>query len=283
MLLEINKKYTNKDIIDKFGGNHQKGIRISSDKKNIILITKNTIDNLYNDQWEGEILYYTGMGRKGDQVLNRENKELKDSKFNPDITIHLFEVFKDSEYTYAGTVKLCDEVIIVDEEDVEGKMRKVFKFPLKLQDHSYNPVQDLEKLTKDKRKSIFKKDNNTIIKRAIKKSERNDNRKVPSYRLTETKSYDRDLDIREAALRLANGICQLCDKNGPFLLDGRPYLHAHHIEYLANGGKDILENVIAVCPNCHEKIHKLELPEDKKKLLEKVKLRNNKIKENNIV
>ena len=283
MKLEINKKYTNKDIIDKFGGNHQKGIRISSDKKNIILITKSTSDNLYKDQWKGKVLYYTGMGQKGDQVLKGENKELNDSKLNSDITIHLFEVFKASEYTYAGTVELCGEVEVVEEEDIEGKMRKVYKFPLKLQNHLYNPVQDLEKVTKDKRKSILKKDNNTLIKRAIKKSEINDNRKGPSYRLTETKSYDRNLDIREAALRLANGICQLCDENGPFLLDGRPYLHAHHIEYLANGGKDVLENVIAVCPNCHEKIHKLELPEDKEKLLEKVKLRNNKIKENNLV
>lgn len=279
MKLEINKKYTNKNIIDKFGGSHQKGIRISSDKKNIILITKNTSDNLYTDEWEGEVLYYTGMGRKGNQILNTENKMLKESNSNLDITIHLFEVFKKGEYTYAGTVKLCGEVMTVDEEDVEGKMRKVFKFPLKLQDHSYNPVQELEKVTKDKRKSIFK----NLIKRAIKKSEINDNRKAPSYRLTESKSYDRNLDIREVALRFANGICQLCEGNGPFLLDGRPYLHAHHIEYLANGGKDVLENVIAVCPNCHEKIHKLELPEDKEKLLMKVKLRNNQIKENNIV
>lgn len=59
----------------------------------------------------------------------------------------------------------------------------------------------------------------------------------------------------------------LCQEKGPFIKDGVPYLHCHHIEYLSQGGKDVIENCIALCPNCHARIHELELPDDKEKLL----------------
>ena len=34
-----------------------------------------------------------------------------------------------------------------------------------------------------------------------------------------------------------------------------PYLEVHHIKPLSQGGEDSLENVKAICPNCHRKIH----------------------------
>ena len=33
------------------------------------------------------------------------------------------------------------------------------------------------------------------------------------------------------------------------------YLEVHHIVWLAKGGADALENVVALCPNCHRKMH----------------------------
>lgn len=48
-----------------------------------------------------------------------------------------------------------------------------------------------------------------------------------------------------------------------FLLsDGRPYLEAHHVIPLAEGGPDIIENMVALCPNCHRKMHVLKQKED---------------------
>ncbi|MEY0334745.1 HNH endonuclease [Providencia rettgeri] len=29
----------------------------------------------------------------------------------------------------------------------------------------------------------------------------------------------------------------------------------HHVEWLANGGEDSVENAIALCPNCHREAH----------------------------
>ena len=87
--------------------------------------------------------------------------------------------------------------------------------------------------------------------------------------------YKRNPFVSEYVKRLAKGICQLCQEKGPFIKDGVPYLHCHHIEYLSQGGKDVIENCIALCPNCHARIHELELPDDKEKLLKIVEKREN--------
>ncbi len=88
------------------------------------------------------------------------------------------------------------------------------------------------------------------------------NRKV-----TQTAVYNRSVFIKEFARRVAGGICQLCDREAPFLdKQGKPFLEVHHIHYLSRGGSDTIDNVVALCPNCHRKIHQLELEEDIKKI-----------------
>ena len=73
--------------------------------------------------------------------------------------------------------------------------------------------------------------------------------------------------IAEYAKRRANGICQLCGEKAPFLnKDGEPYLESHHIIWLANGGGDTVENTVALCPNCHCKMHVLNDSTDVEKL-----------------
>lgn len=62
----------------------------------------------------------------------------------------------------------------------------------------------------------------------------------------------------------------MCEQVAPFEKEGNPFLHSHHIEYLTNGGLDIIDNCIAICQNCHARIHELEDIKDKQKLLKKV-------------
>lgn len=45
-----------------------------------------------------------------------------------------------------------------------------------------------------------------------------------------------------------------------------PYLETHHIEWLSQGGDDTIENTVALCPNCHKKMHIVDDPRDIKKL-----------------
>lgn len=85
---------------------------------------------------------------------------------------------------------------------------------------------------------------------------------------TITESYVRDRYVSEYIKRRAHGICQLCDKPAPFNdCDGKPFLETHHIIWLADGGSDSIENTVALCPNCHRKMHTLNQREDVEKLL----------------
>lgn len=69
--------------------------------------------------------------------------------------------------------------------------------------------------------------------------------------------YTRNPDVVAERLYLANGICDDCKMKAPFnrKSDNTPYLEVHHIKPLSEGGKDILTNTVALCPNCHRKRH----------------------------
>lgn len=82
-----------------------------------------------------------------------------------------------------------------------------------------------------------------------------------------TTSFARNPYVSEYAKRRAKGKCDLCQATGPFDGgDGDPYLECHHIDWLANNGPDAVENTVALCPNCHRKMHIVKDPEDIKKL-----------------
>lgn len=72
-----------------------------------------------------------------------------------------------------------------------------------------------------------------------------------------TTQYKRSSDVIVEALLRANGVCEICGNSAPFkkASDGSPYLEVHHVLPLSQGGADILENVLAICPNCHRKEH----------------------------
>lgn len=79
-----------------------------------------------------------------------------------------------------------------------------------------------------------------------------------AHRSVITDTYYRDPIIARYAKERANGICQLCGMPAPFNdKDGNPYLECHHIIWLSDGGEDTIENTVALCPNCHKRMHVL--------------------------
>ncbi len=81
--------------------------------------------------------------------------------------------------------------------------------------------------------------------------------KKPEKIIVSTVAYRRNPDVVVEALIRANGRCEGCFRNAPFIRkkDGSPYLEVHHIVPLSVGGEDTVENVIALCPNCHRERH----------------------------
>jgi len=73
---------------------------------------------------------------------------------------------------------------------------------------------------------------------------------------TAESQYDRSDKIREYALRRADGVCERCGEDAPFVKpNGDPYLAVHHVDELGKGGADHPSLVVALCPTCHKEIH----------------------------
>jgi 5-methylcytosine-specific restriction endonuclease McrA len=83
---------------------------------------------------------------------------------------------------------------------------------------------------------------------------------APQYPQRQTVSrhvFLRNEFVVRAALNRASDTCEMpdCDSS-PFCKDdGSTYLEVHHIVPLSEGGLDSLENVAALCPNCHREQH----------------------------
>lgn len=79
----------------------------------------------------------------------------------------------------------------------------------------------------------------------------------PERRRQSTLVFVRNPDVVAAVLLAAQGVCGKCNQAAPFrrAKTDEPYLEVHHKVRLADGGKDTVENAIALCPNCHRKMH----------------------------
>ena len=79
---------------------------------------------------------------------------------------------------------------------------------------------------------------------------------VPAKVTTTSSAFVRDPWVVAEVLKLAAGKCQLCDQPAPFstVLD-EPFLEVHHVKLLAERGPDIVANAVALCPNCHRRMH----------------------------
>ena len=82
-----------------------------------------------------------------------------------------------------------------------------------------------------------------------------------------SQAFERNAEVAKIAKACANGVCQLCRKPAPFIdKKGHPYLESHHVIWLSRGGSDSIDNVVALCPNCHTKMHVVDNLEDVNKL-----------------
>ena len=257
---------SNNELCKIFECSPQGGMRRSHETNSLILVS-NHVKSIYDDKWKGDILHYTGMGSKGDQSLSfMQNRTLNESSSN-NIEIHLFEVFEEKKYFYQGQVKLKSKPYQERQIDENGDSRNVWMFPLELINDSparidHKIIESLENLKKKKTSKI---DPNKL-----KKMVENQPKSTPSKRTTTSETFERDEKVVRYALLRSNGYCELCDNPAPFKKkDGSPFLEVHHIDFLSNGGDDSIDNVSALCPNCHRKMHALAIQSDISKLKSK--------------
>ncbi|MBE9398254.1 HNH endonuclease [Pontibacterium sp. N1Y112] len=234
-----------------YNGQQQGGISCPKDHPYIFIFSSNTgKDYGYKDEFHDDIFWYTGMGQTGDMKMISGNREIRDHAENGK-TIFVFEQTRKSYVRFIGK----GEYLGHHEEtrpDKDGMDRKAFIFHLDI-DSSPN--------------------SNTVEEHA------------PSYATPDIKAFPklslsqlRDLAVRtslipnsekekthiarrrSAALKIyvqkrAEGKCEGCGSDAPFLSSKGPFLECHHLHRLADGGPDHPQNVVALCPNCHRKAH----------------------------
>lgn len=270
--LKIGAKLNNAELCEIFGCSPQGGMR-RAHKTNTLIIISNHIKSIYDDRWSNNVLHYTGMGTKGDQSLSfQQNKTLAESG-NNGVSIHLFEVFKDQEYTYMGEVILDGAPYQETQPDEQGKLRKVYIFPLTL----ISGERQIQQKDRDNIDNIRTRKAKKLPIEELQKLAAGSGKVATCYQQQST-NYERNIWVAELAKRLAKGQCQLCLQPAPFKnTKGEPYLETHHIVWLSKGGDDTCENTVALCPNCHKKMHIVNNEED----IETLKNRNKELLEAN--
>jgi len=255
--IEIGQIVDNERIVNEFGCSPQGGMRRSHKTNTLVLISNHVPSRgkVYDDKQVGDTYHYTGMGMNGNQDISfAQNKTLAESK-DSGVRVYFFEVFKPREYTFMGEVSLSGKPYTEGQTDESGRLRRVWMFPLRLM--SNNDPRSIidEKILEDVFEEQVKIAKELTTEELYSLAIRSGSTKTNARR-TKSITYTRNPYIAEYAKRRAKGRCQLCEKPAPFLdLRGSPYLESHHILWLSKGGPDIVENTVALCPNCHKCVH----------------------------
>jgi len=268
--LKPGDELTNGQLMSVFGCGTSGGMRRSHKTKSLIIVSDPT-KGLYVDEWRGHTLHYTGMGLRGDQSLDSaQNRTLAESR-SSGVQVHLFEVHREHVYTYVGPVTLEGDPYESQQADADNRMRRVWIFPVRPINSSFQspiPLDTLQKVQARQRKNALALSNNEIAARARRSTGR------PASRKVTTTVFVRDEFVAENAKRRARGICDLCCEKAPFAdKNGRPYLETHHVKWLARGGEDTIDNTVALCPNCHRRMHVVDLVADRNKLRARINAR----------
>lgn len=201
--------------------------------------------------------WYTGEGQKGDMQLTKGNLAiLKHAERNK--KLHLFAYVSKSQVQYWGGANYLDHH---EEErpDIEGKPRRAYVFelaldsgetgqPAKVAKPDHTPP---EKIWKPLWKQPLQKLRDAVFAAAAAEEML---RSTPAERKQIV--YVRSARLKAYVIRRANGVCEGCCSPAPFLTrKNTPYLEPHHIRRVADGGPDHPRWVIALCPNCHARVH----------------------------
>jgi 5-methylcytosine-specific restriction protein A len=249
----------NDDLRRIFGCSPQGGMRRSKKTNSLVIVSDHTT-SIYDDRWEEDIFHYTGMGLHGDQNLNyAQNKTLSESNSN-NVNLFLFEVFDNGKYIFQGRIELVKRPYQEKQEDISGNIRTVWIFPLKLLEGERPLIQ--ESILK-KKQNIREKTARKLTIEELEKRIKTSSKKI-GYRTVIASQYERNEYVAEFVRRRANGICCLCQNGAPFKdKRGNPFLEIHHIEWLSEDGEDTISNTVALCPNCHRKMHIVNSENDK--------------------
>lgn len=227
----------------------QGGILTPRGEKFIVLITgKRGHKYGYGDEWKGKTFEYFGAGQEGDMEWVRGNAAIRDSGKD----LYLFEEAP-TGIQFVSQLDYGGYRIEPKAPDRHGNPRKAIVFLFtRRSDASAPPLSQAP----TKRKRSDRRWSEDL--KALRKRAQRNRRPAKKASAAPRETYERSEDLRIYVLRRAAGICEGCGEEGPFqtkVRPQRPYLEPHHTERLSDGGPDLPEHVIGLCPSCHRRVH----------------------------
>jgi 5-methylcytosine-specific restriction protein A len=228
------------DIHTRFQGQQQGGIITPSGHALVIVITgEEGLQHGYSDRKREDGAFdYFGEGQVGNMQMIRGNAAIADHSVLGK-SLLLFRK------TRAG-LQFLDEMVYATHRfepapDRDGAMRQAIVFELW-------PIETVRAETPE---PIVGDRLDSLRQMALEASQ-----ETPGRAPRQTSVFERSAAVRNYVIARANGHCEGCRSPAPFLRpNGVPYLEPHHIKRLTDGGPDHPRFVIALCPNCHRRVH----------------------------
>lgn len=250
-MFEVGRIYKRKEEIHAvFGGQSQGGISTPSKHAMVLVFTSDTGENYgYQDQFRPDgIFWYTGEGQVGDMKMLRGNAALRDHQ-ETGKQLHLFEYVKKAHVRYLGEAQ-CLGHHFEERPDREGNTRNAIIFHLALLPGAVDEVNEPQGSYGGASKPTRKLSLSELRKLALQGVSENASKEQVAQ-----STAVRSEAIRLYALKRSGGICEGCSAPAPFQGKEGPFLEVHHLHRLSDGGPDHPANVIALCPNCHRRVH----------------------------
>jgi 5-methylcytosine-specific restriction protein A len=241
---EVGRVYSRRaDIHAKYGGQQQGGIITPAKHSLVFLITGDEgLEHGYADRYRPDgVFEYFGEGQAGDMIMQKGNRAIAGHSAEGK-SLLLFKKTKNGLRFEGEMVHEADH--IERAVDRNGTERNAIVFELR-------PLaaikESLELVAVPLGMSLEKLRDGALLAATS---------SVAKTTGTRRDVYQRSEDVRNYVLARAKGHCQGCDAPAPFLrVDGTPYLEPHHLRRVSDGGPDHPAFVIALCPNCHRRVH----------------------------
>lgn len=273
-MFEIGRIYNRRsEIHGIYKGQQYGGIATPAEHPYVFIFTSDAGNEYgYIDDFDPNGTFkYTGEGQEGNMKMTKGNLAIHDHQRN-NKEILLFESTSRGFVRFLG---YCNYVFhhIEERPDRNGEVRDAIIFHLDMVNNkNLDTAQPLtSKLVKAPKVVYITKPSKGKSLQQLREIALSS---TPIQASTQEKIQS--IQNRSTAIKLytkkrANGICEGCEETAPFETKSGPYLEVHHLTRLADGGADLPQNVIALCPTCHRRAHySLEYLEFNNKLIDKV-------------
>lgn len=239
-------EYRRIELHQRFKGNPRSGISTPAESSVIMLFTGASGEQHgYSDGWTSEHTFdYYGEGQTGDQEFKRGNLAVRDHVVTSK-SLLMFEATRKAHVKFLGEMT-CVGYRIVSAPDTAGNIRNAIVFELLI----------TESLTGDRFPDGQEEFTLPTGIKELLTAALEDSADTRSKETRVISTRRRSEAVKRYARVRAEGTCEGCKSPAPFTTrDGRPYLEVHHVHRLSDGGPDRPDAVIAICPNCHRRVH----------------------------